>query len=270
MTRRGAFGGCPHAASARELLRWARQVTSGCSSFVFFPTAENLCSFVDDEATFGKVRNRATPTDEAEGAPAPREPRCRRALVMVRPPPLSRLRTRSSSTATSRPSSSSSSATSPRASSGSSISSRVRGAPCKRPQCRGRTRAPCLSQLLAERKRAKSSPEKASWTSAFQASAAASLTPKLLPLASLLRAVYVETLDRSFESVCELDLIFNSPKARGAPRRASPCAALSSCAGRLGALRKRTQRAARKLRPRLPGRTGVRDSGRDRHGGSGV
>ena len=25
--------------------------------------------------------------------------------------------------------------------------------------------------------------------------------------------VYVETLDRSFESVCELDLIFNSPKA---------------------------------------------------------
>jgi hypothetical protein len=26
--------------------------------------------------------------------------------------------------------------------------------------------------------------------------------------------VYVETLDRSFESVCELDLIFNSPKAR--------------------------------------------------------
>ena len=28
------------------------------------------------------------------------------------------------------------------------------------------------------------------------------------------RAVYVETLDRSFESVCELDLIFNSPKAR--------------------------------------------------------
>lgn len=26
-------------------------------------------------------------------------------------------------------------------------------------------------------------------------------------------AVYVETLDRSFESVCELDLIFNSPKA---------------------------------------------------------
>ena len=30
--------------------------------------------------------------------------------------------------------------------------------------------------------------------------------------------VYVETLDRSFESVCELDLIFNSPKARGGPR----------------------------------------------------
>jgi hypothetical protein len=28
--------------------------------------------------------------------------------------------------------------------------------------------------------------------------------------------VYVETLDRSFESVCELDLIFNSPKARPA------------------------------------------------------
>ena len=25
--------------------------------------------------------------------------------------------------------------------------------------------------------------------------------------------MYVETLDRSFESVCELDLIFNSPKA---------------------------------------------------------
>jgi AP-3 complex subunit sigma len=25
--------------------------------------------------------------------------------------------------------------------------------------------------------------------------------------------VFVETLDRSFESVCELDLIFNSPKA---------------------------------------------------------
>ena len=26
--------------------------------------------------------------------------------------------------------------------------------------------------------------------------------------------MFVETLDRSFESVCELDLIFNSPKAR--------------------------------------------------------
>ena len=28
--------------------------------------------------------------------------------------------------------------------------------------------------------------------------------------------MYVETLDRSFESVCELDLIFNSPKASAA------------------------------------------------------
>ena len=35
------------------------------------------------------------------------------------------------------------------------------------------------------------------------------LTPPGLPA-----TVYVETLDRSFESVCELDLIFNSPKAR--------------------------------------------------------
>ena len=36
----------------------------------------------------------------------------------------------------------------------------------------------------------------------------------LLSSSSLSRsAVYVETLDRSFESVCELDLIFNSPKA---------------------------------------------------------
>jgi hypothetical protein len=34
------------------------------------------------------------------------------------------------------------------------------------------------------------------------------------------RAVYVETLDRSFESVCELDLIFNSPKARARGARA--------------------------------------------------
>jgi len=32
-------------------------------------------------------------------------------------------------------------------------------------------------------------------------------------LLTLCSPVYVETLDRSFESVCELDLIFNSPKA---------------------------------------------------------
>ena len=44
------------------------------------------------------------------------------------------------------------------------------------------------------------------------AAAAANAAPA--PALTHRAAVYVETLDRSFESVCELDLIFNSPKAR--------------------------------------------------------
>ena len=48
---------------------------------------------------------------------------------------------------------------------------------------------------------------------------AALLSPAWLK--TWLCAVYVETLDRSFESVCELDLIFNSPKARTRARRAA-------------------------------------------------
>jgi AP-3 complex subunit sigma len=41
--------------------------------------------------------------------------------------------------------------------------------------------------------------------------------------------VYVETLDRSFESVCELDLIFNSPKVKPLPRGGAGCLALLCC-----------------------------------------